>query len=506
MSHAAGGPAEHLIGAALGKDYRVVDQIGAGGMGRVYLVEHTALRKRFAAKVLSHELADDDEARARFVAEAHAASRLEHENIVTITDFGVMADGRPYLVMEYLRGLTLAERLDEGPLALEEIVAIVVPVARALSEAHAEGIVHRDVKPENVFLATRGGGRWTVKVLDFGIAKTPVRDIRLTRDGRALGSPMYMAPEACRGDDIDHRADIYSLGILMYLLWCGRVPFEDENLLRVLHMQVHDPVPPPRELNPDVPPAIEAVILGALAKDRDRRFLSIAMLLAALEEALPPGAERLLVESARGTSTLRVPTERAGALAATPAPTRAPAAVDGVASAPSAPAPTRPEPPSAAEPPPRAPRRTAAVIGALALAGLIIAIVAIANRSDHRPGATATHAVPSAPAPGSTGSAAGPVGVTPTVTPATTAPPGTAATAAPPPTAVTAAAPPDAGAAIAAPAATATAPDPGGPVRRAGSSRADRRRSGPDRDRGAASSPTGDRRRAGVDLGIRTSR
>lgn len=311
--------ADPMIGQQLGKDYQVLECIGVGGMGVVYMVEHTALRKRFAAKVLAKELAADAEARGRFQAEAHAASQLEHENIINLTDYGLTADGRPYLIMEFLRGRTLDQRLAEGPLSLEEIVAIVIPVARGLAEAHREGIVHRDVKPENVFLTQRSGGRWGVKVLDFGIAKTPVRGNRLTKTGQALGSPMYMAPEACRGDEVDHRADIYSLGVLMYLLWCGRVPFDDDNLLKILQMQVSDPVPPPRALNPDISPAIEAVILRALEKEPDHRFLSLAVLLAELEAALPDGADQLLIEAARGTTSMRALSE----YGATPYPARA---------------------------------------------------------------------------------------------------------------------------------------------------------------------------------------
>ena len=145
----------------LGKDYRVLEQIGMGGMAVVYLVEHQTLLKQFAAKVLSTEHASSVEARARFTQEAHAASQLDHENIVTISDFGITADSRPYFVMELLRGKTLAERIDEGPMTLEEVVAVSVPVARALAHAHAEGIIHRDVKPENIFLvsAARIAGR-----------------------------------------------------------------------------------------------------------------------------------------------------------------------------------------------------------------------------------------------------------------------------------------------------------------------------------------------------------
>lgn len=291
-----------LVGTMLGKDYRVIEAIGFGGMATVYLVEHQTLRKRFAAKVLSAELNANLEARARFTQEAHAASQLDHENIVNISDFGVTADKRPFFVMELLRGQTLDQRVAEGPMSIEEIVAVAVPVARALAHAHAEGIIHRDVKPENVFLVQRSQGRFGVKVVDFGIAKTPI-NTRLTKMGETLGSPMFMSPEACRGDDVDPRADLYSFGVLLYLMLCGRVPFEDQNLLKVLQMQVSEPLPPPRSINPAISPELAMVIERALAKDPDARYVSMDALLSDLEAVVPPGSDRLLIEAQTGGAT-----------------------------------------------------------------------------------------------------------------------------------------------------------------------------------------------------------
>ncbi len=291
-----------IVGTTLGKDYGVVEEIGRGGMAVVYLVEHQTLLKHFAAKVLSVELAANLEARARFTQEAHAASQLDHENIVTISDFGVTADHRPYFVMELLRGKTLGQRIAEGPMSVEEIVAVAIPIGRALAHAHAEGVVHRDVKPENIFLVQRSQGRFGVKVVDFGIAKAPTHDAKLTKMGQTLGSPMFMAPEACRGDDVDHRADVYSLGILLYLMFCGRVPFEDPSLLKVLQMQVTSPLPPPRSIKPSISPEIAAVISHALEKHPDDRYSSMLDLLDAFEASLPAGADRLLVEAQRGST------------------------------------------------------------------------------------------------------------------------------------------------------------------------------------------------------------
>jgi serine/threonine-protein kinase len=293
--------ADALVNTMLGKDYRVIEPIGFGGMAVVYLVEHQTLLKRFAAKVLSVELTKNFEARARFTAEAHAASQLDHENIVNISDFGVTMDHRPFFVMELLRGQTLDQRLADGPMTLEEIVAVSVPVGNALAFAHAEGIVHRDVKPENIFLVQRSQGRWGIKVVDFGIAKTPISD-RLTKMGQTLGSPHFMSPEACRGEDVDHRADIYSYGVILYLMTTGRLPFDDPSLLKVLQLHNTQALVPPAEINPALPPQLCAVIERALAKNPDDRYASMEMLLIDFEASIPPGAERMLVEQQAGTN------------------------------------------------------------------------------------------------------------------------------------------------------------------------------------------------------------
>ena len=291
-----------LVGTMLGKDYRVLEPIGVGGMAVVYLVEHQTLLKRFAAKVLSNDLASSLEARARFTQEAHAASQLDHENIVSISDFGVTADHRPFFVMELLRGQTLDQRLAEGPMTIEEVVAVGVPVARALAHAHAEGIVHLDVKPENIFLVQRSQGRWGVKVVDFGIAKTPLSP-RVAKAGETVGSPMFMAPEMCRGaDDVDQRADVYSFGILLYLMMCGRLPFDDDSLVRVLQMQLVELPPPPREVNAQLSPELAAVVECALAKEPDDRYPSMEALLRDFDAALPIGADRLLIEAQSGAA------------------------------------------------------------------------------------------------------------------------------------------------------------------------------------------------------------
>jgi eukaryotic-like serine/threonine-protein kinase len=296
-----------LVGSLLGKVYRVIEPIGVGGMAVVYLVEHQTLLKRFAAKVLSPDLASSLEARARFIQEAHAASALDHENIVSISDFGTTNDQRPFFVMELLRGKTLDRRLADGTMTIEEVVAVAVPVARALSHAHAEGIVHLDVKPENIFLVQRSRGRWGVKVVDFGIAKTPLNP-RLNKLGETAGSPLFMAPEVCRGDDdVDQRADVYSFGIMLYLMLCGRLPFVDDSTQRVLQMQLVELPPPPNQVNTQLSPEIAMVIERALAKDRADRYPSMEALLHDFAAALPPGADRLLIEAQSGAAVHDTP-------------------------------------------------------------------------------------------------------------------------------------------------------------------------------------------------------
>jgi tRNA A-37 threonylcarbamoyl transferase component Bud32 len=288
-----------FIGKLLGQNYRIVEPIGAGAMGMVYVVEHVTLRKRFAAKLLTADLARRAEAVARFEVEAHAASQLDHENIVSVIDFGTTDDGCVYLIMELLRGKTLQARMDQGRPTLEEIVAIILQVCRALAAAHAAGIVHRDMKPDNIFLTQRPGGRPMVKVLDFGISKAregTLREGRITKQGQLLGSPEYMSPEASRGDEVDYRADIYAVGIMLYELLCGEVPFRHENYLKVLQMHAGQPPRAPRELVPDMPVQVEYLIMRALEKDPRRRHDSIEELEAELLAALPEVAQRALLQ------------------------------------------------------------------------------------------------------------------------------------------------------------------------------------------------------------------
>lgn len=285
--------AERLIGVELDGRYKIEKQIGEGGMGVVFLARHMVIEKAVAIKVLRAEVATDEAVVKRFVQEARAASRIGHPNIIDVTDFGTTKDGLTYQVMEYLEGQTLANLLlKEGRLTLGRALTIMAQMARALGAAHEKGIVHRDLKPENVFLMNREGRSDFVKIVDFGIAKVQPPDggavgPRLTRLGTVFGTPEYMSPEQASGrNDVDLRADIYALGIILYEMLCGRVPLRGETTVRTLAMQMLDDPRPMREVQAEVEITVdqEAVIMRSLAKKRDQRYSSMSEFLNALQE------------------------------------------------------------------------------------------------------------------------------------------------------------------------------------------------------------------------------
>ncbi|MSP60445.1 MAG: serine/threonine protein kinase [Myxococcales bacterium] len=278
-----------VIGRTVG-NYVVRSQIGMGGWGAVYLAENPRIRRKVAIKMLHADLAREPEVVARFVTEARAANEIRNEHIIDILDFGDLPDGTPYFVMEWLDGRSLAAVIEgEKRLPVVRAVRIAVGVGRALVAAHARGIVHRDLKPENIFLLHRDGDPDFVKVLDFGIAKLLVKDTHerarfKTHSGAVLGTPSYMSPEQCRGAqrEVDQRADVYALGVILYEMLTGCVPFVAEGLggLLLLHMTT-DPKPP-RAIEPSVPEELDRVILQALAKDPQDRFQTVAAFLGAL--------------------------------------------------------------------------------------------------------------------------------------------------------------------------------------------------------------------------------
>jgi serine/threonine-protein kinase len=280
------------VGRVIAERYEVERLLGVGSMGLVYRCRHTVLGKTVALKIIRQDLAQDDETIGRFVTEAKSASAIGSEHIVEVFDFGKLPDGATYLVMEYLEGLTLGEAMDaEGGLALEDAIGIATRVAAALSAAHAAGVVHRDLKPDNVFLVRAEEG-WFVKVLDFGIAKVMHSSQKLTAVGSVIGTPHYMSPEQATGARTDERTDIYSLGVILYEMACGKVPFDAESPLAVISMQVTDEPVPLRKRMPQgrtLPQGFEAVVAKCLAKDPVERFASMNDVRAALERIAAGG-------------------------------------------------------------------------------------------------------------------------------------------------------------------------------------------------------------------------
>ncbi|HZI12893.1 MAG TPA: serine/threonine-protein kinase, partial [Myxococcus sp.] len=272
-----------LVGLTLGS-FRLVRRLGRGGMGAVYLGEHVSIGSRVAVKVLHEHLARYPELVQRFHAEARAVNLIGHENIVSIFDLNA-APPRPYLIMEYLDGAPLSAWVGT-PLPAAAVVAVLAQVCDALQAAHARGIVHRDLKPDNIFLVRRGRGTPFVKVLDFGIAKLRDAHMPQTHAGIIVGTPEYMAPEQSLGRRVDGRADLYALGVIAYQLVTGRLPFTEEGLTAQLVAHQMRPPPPPRSVHPGVPPAVERVILHALAKAPEDRYPDTLALKAALQAAL----------------------------------------------------------------------------------------------------------------------------------------------------------------------------------------------------------------------------
>jgi serine/threonine-protein kinase len=277
------------IGRLIDGRYRVLAKLGHGGMGIVYKVEHQRMGKIAAMKVLHRELAADKEVVKRFRREAEAVSKLTHPNTVQTFDFGT-TEGALYLVMEYVRGEDLGAVLRrDGPLPFKRAAPIFIQICNALGEAHELGIVHRDLKPENILVSRSKDGTDHVKVLDFGLAKINEREeaAEVTGRGAIVGTPYYMSPEQIRGEVLDHRSDIYSLGAMMYRITTGEHPFHAQTPVGVLTKHLTDEVVPPRSRRPDlaIDPRIEAIILRAMAKKREARYATIDSMREDLERA-----------------------------------------------------------------------------------------------------------------------------------------------------------------------------------------------------------------------------
>lgn len=278
-----------LIGQTLADKYRIEELINEGGMGAVYRGTHVLMDKTVAIKVLHPALAADDKIVARFSREARAASRISHPHALNVTDFGEDKDGVVFLVMEYLKGQTLKDLIhSEGPMPLPRVVEILRQVCGALEAAHAEGVVHRDLKSDNIMLIDVGGGDWA-KVLDFGIAKITEKvgqDPALTAPNLIIGTPQYMSPEQCsQAAEIDSRSDIYSLGVILYEMLVGHVPFTGESPTAIMMKHLQEPPPSVLEERKDLPAAVGRVVMRAMAKRPEDRFQTVSELTEELTSA-----------------------------------------------------------------------------------------------------------------------------------------------------------------------------------------------------------------------------
>jgi eukaryotic-like serine/threonine-protein kinase len=287
-------------GDILAGKYKVERILGQGGMGVVVAATHLQLEQLVALKFLRVDATDD--LKTRFLREGKAAVRLKSEHVAKVLDVGELETGAPYIVMEYLAGSDLQALLEqEGRLPLSDAVSHVLEACQAIAEAHSMGIVHRDLKPANLFVTTAADGLTTVKVLDFGISKQIAGDgLHLTGTATMLGSPDYMSPEQMESArKVDTRADIWSIGAILYRLVTGRVPFAAESFPSLVYKIAVDPPPAPRSLQPDVPEELESAILRCLEKDPAKRYPSVAELAWAIVPFGPPDAQRSAERIAR---------------------------------------------------------------------------------------------------------------------------------------------------------------------------------------------------------------
>ena len=278
---------EKYIGSVINDRYKIIKLVGTGGMGSVYLAEHEILRKKVALKILHYEQSKRKDTVERFKREAIAASNIGQDNIVDVTDFGYTEEGNAYFVMEYVEGRSLADIMKEQRvLPLEFAVAVASQIAVALYAAHGKGIIHRDLKPENILLTTKDGNYPFVKIVDFGISKILQDEVRpeerlrtLTKSGAIFGTPEYMSPEQAAGNSVEPASDIYSLGVIMYEMLTGRLPFFDDNYMKILHKHQYEFPELPGNINPDLKPEMNTVIMKCLEKKPFNRYGTMMLLL-----------------------------------------------------------------------------------------------------------------------------------------------------------------------------------------------------------------------------------
>ena len=278
---------EKYIGTVINDRYKIIKLVGTGGMGSVYLAEHEILRKKVAIKILHYEQSKRKDTVERFKREAIAASNIGQDNIVDVTDFGYTEEGNAYFVMEYVEGRSLADVMKEQHvLPLEFAVSVASQIAVALYSAHGKGIIHRDLKPENILLTNKDGNYPFVKIVDFGISKILQADAKpderlrtLTKSGAIFGTPEYMSPEQAAGESVEPASDIYSLGVIMYEMLTGRLPFFDDNYMKILHKHQYEFPELPSNVNPDIPSDVNALIMKCLEKKPFNRYGTMMLLL-----------------------------------------------------------------------------------------------------------------------------------------------------------------------------------------------------------------------------------
>jgi serine/threonine protein kinase len=260
-----------MLGRVIAGRYRLEARIGEGGMGIVYRARHVLIERVIALKLIRPDLRGETHLRAWMLREARAANRVDHAHIIDIHDIGETDEGELYLVMEYLVGTALSSELARGPMPLARGIDILEQMCAALARAHDLGVIHRDLKSDNILLSTRGGRKDFVKILDFGLAHLAM-DPRLAPKGAVFGTPEYMSPEQARGEEANSQSDLYALGVLFFEMLTGQLPFRSNDRETLLEMQRSAPTPKPRSLKPDVLPAAEAIVLKLLEKDRRKRF------------------------------------------------------------------------------------------------------------------------------------------------------------------------------------------------------------------------------------------
>ena len=292
-----------MIGQTI-SHYKILEKLGAGGMGVVYKAEDTKLKRTVALKFLPPDLTRDPQAKERFIHEAQAASALDHPNICTIHNIGETDDGQLFIVMACYEGEILKERIQQGSLGIDEALEIAGQVALGLWKAHEKGIAHRDIKPANIILTKDG----QAKILDFGLAKL-ARHSRLTKMGTTVGTVAYMSPEQARGEEVDERTDIWSLGVVLYEMVTGRLPFGSDYEQALIYCILNEQPTPPTNVRPDVPADLEQMITKALQKDLQRRFQHMDEFLAelrAVKKQLETGRSRLHYEAKKSLPSIAV--------------------------------------------------------------------------------------------------------------------------------------------------------------------------------------------------------